>query len=553
MKNIRIALMACLACLFATACQQEDEGDQVFTTNRFRVEAPQFTDANGSKVYLNYSDAGSKLIYEEGDRVYVNGHEFTLTKDGSTWYANSTDGNPVVGKRFLVAYADGAVSAFDSAAGTYHYNLNTNLADAAHNKIVLGGTSASGTVLTLSPACAILRLNTQGAGRNYSYVKVGFEANKIPKQGTLNVSTRAINAGGNYMSPVMSNGTGDFLNMRYSNPSSTGEDDYWYVAIPIEGSSVTTTLYLEWNNGSTTIRYKTQAPVTLQKGYVYTVGTERVSPFTTKGVGKYFFNVSGSSQVAFTAGNLQCQRYYDMDSYSYKYKWQFAPTQLTVAGTNNNNIGSNGVWFDLFGYGTSGWNSGATAYTPSAVSTTNSDYYSSNLTSSNADWGVYNSTSGIYYGSVLCQTPPTYRTLTSDEWSYLINRSGKAGLVMIDGAYFGLMLLPNSGQNGVGTWTNTTDVNLSGLRTSSTMNLTLQEWDKLEAIGAIFLPASGTRTGTTAQEVNSIGQYWSASSYNAANGKILYFDNSGAVSANTVDDISGKSVGCAVRLVISIG
>lgn len=210
--------MACLACLFATACQQEEEGDQVFSTNRFRVEAPQFIDANGSKVYLNYSDAGSKLIYEEGDKVYVNGHEFTLTKDGTTWYAISTDGNPVVGKRFLVAYADGAVSDFDSAAGTYHYKLNNYLADSAHNKIVLGGTSASGTVLTLSPACAILRLNTQGAGANYRYVKVGFDANKIPKQGTLNVSSRTINAGGQYLTGVTSSGAGQFLNMRYSDP-----------------------------------------------------------------------------------------------------------------------------------------------------------------------------------------------------------------------------------------------------------------------------------------------------------------------------------------------
>lgn len=549
-KNIRFAMLLGLCGLFFTACEQEEE-QQIISGNRFRVEAPKFVD--NEKTYLQYTDDLSRIIYEEGDKVYINGVEFTLSKDGSgTWWANSSQ--TVTAPELYVAYADGAVADWNESAHTYSFNLNSTLNSTDHNKVVLCGTAReNGYAITLAPACAILRLNTQGAGGGYTGVKVGFDGNKIPKQGTVTPASHTLSASrSDFLAGVTAGGAGEFLYMTHSK-TSAGEGDYWYVAIPITGSSVTTTLYLEWNNGTETIRHKTQGEVTLEKGYVYTIGTDRVSPFTSKGVGKYFFSVGGGSQVAFTAGNLQCQRYYDFESYSYKYKWQFAPSQLTVAGINNDEIGSNGVWFDLFGYGTSGWNSGATAYLPSATSTNNSDYYASNLTSTNADWGVYNGASGIYYGTTLCQTPPSYRTLTSVEWSYLINRSGKAGLVMIDGAYFGLLLLPNTGENGMGPWTNTSDVSLSGLSTTSTKNLTMDEWDKLEAIGAIFLPAVGMRNETTTSLVNSLGQYWSATSANANYGKILYFDNEGFVSANESEDVSEKKVGCAVRLVISIG
>lgn len=558
MKKICIALLASLACLFVVSCERQEDDAPLYSANKFRVEAPQFLDENGQKVYLHYTDAASSLIYEEGDIVYINGVQFRLTKDGSTWYAvrNDERSTPVVGKRFLVAYADGTVSEFDSTSGTYHYNLNANLGDSLHNKIVLGGVAENNGdyVITLKPACAILRINTQGAGANYRYVKVGFDANKIPKQGTINVTNRNLSAGGNsnYLTGVTSGGAGQFLNMRYSDPASTGEDDYWYVAIPIEGSSVTTTLYLEWNNGSETIRHKTQAPVTLQKGFVYTLGTERVSPFNANACGTYFFYVDESNhRVSFTAGNLQCQRYIDGE-FNEHVRWRFAPSQLNSIGDNNSgNINNDGgeVWFDLFGYGTSNWSeSGATAYAPYSTSTNNADYYAGDLAGTNADWGVYNRTTpGIYYGSSVV-TFNKLRTLTNAEWNFLVGRSGKSGIVCVNGAYNGLMLLPNTGKNGAGSWSNTTDVDLSGLSNTSVTNLSLAQWDALEAIGAIFLPYGGSRVGTTTNYPNTTGVYWSATTNNPSRGKALTANMNSVASSNTT-----KPTGCSVRLVANVG
>lgn len=549
MKKIHIALLASLACLFTVSCDKQDDDAPLYTTNSFKVEAPEFVDENGSKVYLQYTDLASSLIYEEGDQVYINGHAFTLVQDGG-WRAISSDGEPITGKRFLVTYVDGAVSHFDSAAGTYQFNMNSILSDADHNKIILGGVAenAGDYVIKLKPACAILRIKTGGAGASWTYAKVGFESNKVPKTGTINVSDRTLGASGtNYLTGV-TEGSGQFLNMRYSNPSTTGEDDYWYVAIPIKGSSVTTTLYLEWNNGSSVVRYKTQAPVELRKGYVYTLGTERHSPFYANGSSKSYFRVSSSLQVRFSAGNLQYTRFEDPNTGDMTGRFRFANSQFAVAGDDNNNIDYYYEgWIDLFGWGTSGWNSGGgAAYEPYATSGTfkpggNND---ADLlgTYANSDWGVYNG-ANIYYGTSVSGLN-SWRTLTDDEWDYLLtgrtNAANKYALATIGGSYKGLILLPES-------WTLPAGLTFTPGTASgySTNTYSIEDWDQMEMAGAIFLPAAGSRNGTSTTEVNNVGYYWSATHKSGLQANCLKFTSS-SVSAST-----GKSRGngCSVRLV----
>ncbi len=373
MKNIRIALFACLALLLITACRKED--DQLMrpevTSNLFMLKSSPFTDNNNSKVYLNYGDP-SKLIYEDGDKVRICNEsgvykdfvvKYRTTSDGQSpavtengWYAQCDE--ELTGSVFYAVYVDGFkdYSTISGSGPAYTFNINSIRGDDAYDKIILSGnteTNAGRTVLTLTPACAILRLNTQGAGNNYNYVKVGFEADRVPKKGTINASTNTLTVSGNsdYLTGVTAGGAGEFLYMRHSN-TDAGEDDYWYVAIPITGSSVTTTLYLEWNNGSETIRYRTSGQVTMEKGRVYTVGTERSTPFTAEGYTKSLFYVNGSGNfVAFSAGNLQGQRY--VAGLSQRNKWQFAPSQIAALKSDNASIGL-GVWVDLLGYGTSG-------------------------------------------------------------------------------------------------------------------------------------------------------------------------------------------------------
>lgn len=546
-KNIRFAMLLGLCGLFFTACEQEEE-QQIISGNCFRVEAPKFVD--NEKTYLQYTDDLSRIIYEEGDKVYINGVEFTLSKDGSgTWWANSSQ--TVTAPELYVAYADGDVADWNESAHTYSFNLNSTLNSTDHNKVVLCGTARENNyAITLAPACAILRLNTQGAGTGYSYVKVGFDGNKIPKQGTVTPASHTLSANGSqFLAGVTQGGAGEFLYMTHSK-TSAGESDYWYVAIPITGSSVTTTLYLEWNNGSETIRHKTQGQVTLQKGYVYTIGTERQSPFYADGTSKCFFKVANgmTKYVSFSPGNLVAKLVMSGHAHT---EWEFASRQNYYVGTDNeDNMFAPGLPYDLFGYGTSDW-SGRASYTSSDVL---SDYANFDLTgtNANADWGVYNG-STIKYGSTPSGT--SWRTLTSAEWNYLINtRSGKGALATVDGIK-GLILLPDLNASS-SAWVYDDEISAPrpsftpGYTSYTTNNYTQAEWDKLEAAGVIFLPAAGTRYGdedaTSTDMVTTHGLYWSSTYGSENKANALVFTNGSARITATGNLISN---GCSVRLV----
>lgn len=545
-KNIRFAMLLGLCGLFFTACEQEEE-QQIISGNRFRVEAPKFVD--NEKTYLQFTDELSRIIYEEGDKVYINGVEFTLSKDGSgTWWANSSQ--TVTAPELYVAYADGAVADWDESAHTYSFNLNSTRDDANHNKVVLCGTAReNGFAITLAPACAILRLNTQGAGTGYSYVKVGFDGTRIPKQGTVTPASHTLSASGSqFLAGVTQGGAGEFLYMTHSK-SSAGESDYWYVAIPITGSSVTTTLYLEWNNGTETIRHKTQGEVTLQKGYVYTIGTERQSPFYADGTSKCFFKVANgmTKYVSFSPGNLVAKLVMSGGAHT---EWEFASSQLSYVGSENeSNIYNPGQPYDLFGFGTSDWN-GRSSYTSTDDV---SDYAQFSLTgdNANADWGVYNGAS-IKYGSLASGT--TWRTLTSAEWTYLLNRSGKCALATVNGKK-GLILLPDLNASS-SAWVYDDEISAprpsftAGYSSYSANNYSQAEWDKLEAAGVIFLPAAGMRYGdsdaTITDMVTTHGFYWSSTYGSSYQANALVF-SAGSATVSAEDNLITN--GCAVRLV----
>jgi len=236
-----------------------------------------------------------------------------------------------------------------------------------------------------------------------------------------------------------------------------------------------------------------------------------VAQFTTlgsyvpEGAVSGLFSVSDSREVYFSQGNLQYQA-------STK-TWRFAENQYDCVGSANLNISSSySGWIDLFGWGTSGWNSGANCYQPWSTSTSNSDYYpggsyTNNLTGSyaNADWGVYNAISN---GG---NTANTWRTLTKDEWVYVFNtRTTSSGIRYAKACVNnvnGVILLPDD-------WSTST-YSLSGANSSGanfTANtITATQWVKLEDAGAVFLPAAGYRGEASVGSIGSWAFYWSAS------------------------------------------
>ncbi|MBP5723460.1 MAG: hypothetical protein J6X18_07820, partial [Bacteroidales bacterium] len=215
-----------------------------------------------------------------------------------------------------------------------------------------------------------------------------------------------------------------------------------------------------------------------------------VVSFTTTLVGAIQgeFSVSATKKVYFSQGNLQYQASTSI--------WRFAENQYDMIGSDNNsNISSSySGWIDLFGWGTSGWNSGANAYQPYSTSIYIDDYYpggsySNSLTGSyaNADWGVYNKISNGGNQAGL------WRTLTKDEWQYLISDRAQASRLMGQGRVNnvnGLILLPDG-------WETPSSVKFTYDPGNYSTNVySLDEWAVMQSYGAVFLPAAGYRGGT---------------------------------------------------------
>lgn len=538
MKKTRLLLVLGMICVVFSSCRKEDEFAKTF--NHFILKTSQFKSGDDSKVHLDYTNAASRLLYDQGDKVYVNGNEFTLSRSGSgasaVWTASGS--TAVTAEHFYFAYADGTIG---GTGPDYTFDIRDNIASASHTKLLLTGTSDS-NVVTLNSACAILRFYTEGA--SYNHVKVGFNADKVPVRGTMSATSGKITNVIQYLAGVTQGGGGQFL---YMTPCSDGVS--YYVAVPIDGDYVTTTLYLEWQKqGESVVQMKTSGQVTMYRGYVYTVGSSRVSPFTSNGVSSCSFLAGAGKEVLFSAGNLQWQRYRSGSSYTYK--WRFAEHQYDVIGSQNYKIAENTAWIDLMGYGTSG-----SSYAPNLHTTTCGDYYNSDIAGTNMDWGRYiKSSPGIYYGSKLV-TGENWRTLTNDEWSYLVGRSGKCGLATIGGAYKGLILLPDYDEVG-SIWDYATRLpegpsftagSASGYTTN---NLSLDDWAKLEAAGAIFLPVTGTRNDVSVSNSDD-GYYWSTNIGTTVLGT-QRARNLQITSSSFSTSQTPTYNGCAVRLVIEI-
>ena len=246
------------------------------------------------------------------------------------------------------------------------------------------------------------------------------------------------------------------------------------------------------------------------------------------------FSVSATNKVTFSRGNLQYMASINT--------WNFAEHQYDMIGADNSNISSiNSSWIDLFGFGTSGWNSGVANYQPWSISTTNSNYIALTAGSdlagiyANADWGVFNP---ILNGA---NQTGMWRTLTHDEWDYILNQRTNAvnlkGIATVNNVT-GYILFPDN-------WTMPEGLSFDPTAILyNTNDYTAAEWATLEAAGAVFLPAAGYRNGTSVNHVGTIGYYWSSSHNDGNSGNTVTIGEgySGTSSNNYAN-------GCSVRLV----
>ena len=217
------------------------------------------------------------------------------------------------------------------------------------------------------------------------------------------------------------------------------------------------------------------------------------------------FSVSATKKVNFSPGNLQYTQSTDT--------WSFAENQYDYIGTDNvtgGSVSTDVKWgdsksgtaladkIDLFGWSTSANNFGIT------TSTMSEDYFGSFV-----DWGT---------NIIGSDAPNTWRTLTYDEWEYLLNTRPNAsslkGVAQVNGVN-GLVFLPDNWTCPAGvTFTPGFHSEYSAGAYGQHQTFSAEQWSKLESAGAVFLPSVGDRYGFKVRYVQCDSYYWSATEYN---------------------------------------
>lgn len=532
MKKITLALMAVMLVLGMTQCKKEQP-----------TPTPDPT-PDGETVYISMKvdDGGKHIVYpgtgayvfEDGDKIYVgnNGHYVgTLTYGNGTFSGSIT--SPSTSDYLHFYFTGGKTPSSNPKAGTTT-SFTVDISDQSsklpvlsygrsHIKYVNGTTAYS---CMLENQCGLVKfiIPNMTPGQQES----SFATRPISIEGMKTTANINFALGNEGIAPVDNAIGAVTLYSVSSNQSSTAEK--WAVLLPQEEVTYPDAKV----NFYGLIANIASVPAVTPNMY-YTEGVVISRPIAIQAK-------AGGDNVYFSQGNLQF-----VDSYSPTAYWKFADNQWDIVGNAQQNpYGySHPEKYDLFGWGTSGWNSGANSnspyyYQPTSRGTGAKNYGpgSHNLTGdyANADWGWYNPISN---GG---NTANLWRTLTKDEWNYLINTRSNAvsrrGFGIVNGVK-GLILLfsgtPEGFTPGNDSWENGNNI------------FTLTQWQPIEAAGAIFLPLTGRRNnGYYGQE--DYGHYWSTDAYFDFEGYSVNFDETDKIVINSQD----RSYGFSVRLVAKV-
>ncbi len=263
---------------------------------------------------------------------------------------------------------------------------------------------------------------------------------------------------------------------------------------------------------------------------------------------KGVFKVSDTQSVRFSQGNLQYNagngKMHKTATGEAQGTWRFAENQWDVIGEGNAYASADyDGWIDLFGWGTCGWSeSGAKAYEPWSKSQLGRDYYDGKELS-DADWGAFNAISN---GG---NEPGMWRTLTHEEWNYLVENN-KWTMGTVEGMLC-FMLIPSDfpyqnkvafvnvnikrdDEYGDSYWFSSEDYVKN--------EYTAEEFKEFEEYGVVALPCAGE----SMYGVGESGGYWSSSDNGSG---CVYLLNFNSTSYCSIGCCVNGSAGRSVRLV----
>ena len=487
-----------IAALFA-ACQPNNELGTPFQAGQEVTLCAHMPNAgnNGAhqlpdKQRISGKDAGTQidLTWDAGDQIKVivgdKSATFTLASGAGSGQATFTGTMPADGVTYSVQYP---IAEPDLSVQTYAEN---GFSKGLMKMVADNGTIDDGFVLKAQHALLGLQLSGSDA------------LGKIVLTNPADSKTYTLDCSGVTL---------------------TNEATLFYIVVPAGEWADGFTVDIYADDNSTIIKTLTKTgSATFSATEAMVMPEQEVAADVYQGIG--VFSVAEGKTVTFSPGNLQ---YHPANN-----EWRFAKSQKDYIGFANSNCSStyNG-WLDLFGWSTSANNFGV------STSEDDADYYGSFV-----DWGT---------NKIGNDAPNTWRTLSKDEWKYVVfnrpNASSLCGVAQVNGVN-GLILLPDN-------WTCPSGVTFkSGFHSewgidyyAAYQTFTADQWSKLEAAGAVFLPAAGYRYVSNVYFVQNYGYYWSAtegSSYEAYHLRftsdeayMYYYDRDLGHSVRLVKDISG--------------
>lgn len=533
--NYRFSILAAVAMLcslaMTTACTKDDADN--FPEGSLEIFAE--GSGSGTKTTVN----GTSVKWVVGDKVWINGATGTVTQGyGNHWYAaKDGSGSFVTSSDFnsfypaAIATATGAGSQTDGSATVVfpsHYASSFDRNDNQELALPMAARSEAGaTGVKFKHLSAGINVNVKNTFTNDTVlyldsVSVTSGSVNLCGQASVGLSTSAVPT-------VSATGSGaNTVTVYFSTPVALDVNASKCVQVPVIPSSS--------DLGTVTIRVYTHlAPVAYGSMEVFTfeknkssfgalgrnevksspeIGIVRGGDDVSRSV-KGAFSVSPTARVSFSQGNLQ---YVNST-------WQFAAHQYDYLGSSQSDGNR-----DLFGWGTGS--------NPNQTSTTDADYGTFN------DWG--NHITG------------DWRTLSSEEMNYLLNTRSNTTFNLPNSTSNirytkatvndknGLILFPDNYVHPTTGVTVTGDYNYNTYNASYSVFAVTSGWDKMEAAGAVFLPAAGYRNGTSApSEVASHGYYWLSNESESYKAYRLLF-HSGETTASNPQE---RHYGFSVRLV----
>ncbi len=463
----------------------------------------QCTEQNGKTTLYN-----NTLYWQQGDQIKVYGSDggygiYTANNVGGATTFALTSGDPGSGSY---------TSIYPASAGNDDGTIELPSVQMSDDGSLTGFpmyATSDNTDLNFMHLCGVLRLRLQKSGVSVSAIEITSDVELAGRHSIAMSSERGLSlthvtyGDGNSHKTVM---------LICNTPQDISSSKDFYIYLPeYDYTSLRIRIYSS-DGGVCTKTLNSGVTVAIHRGSIKTITMSSSLTFVPN-AGRLdgLFSVSDTKKVYFSQGNLQYQASTNT--------WHFAGNQYGYVGSANSNISSTySGWIDLFGWGTSGWNSGAVCYQPWSTITLSpyADYYPYNpggsytngLTGAyaEADWAWHNAISNG--GNVVHQ----WRTLTDYEWNYLLNTrtdaSAKCGTGNINGVG-GLIILPDNWTLPSGCAFTSDFATFYGDWTRN--SYTFAQWAQMEAAGAVFLPAAGCRNGTNVINVGFGGYYWSSS------------------------------------------